>query len=242
MSPLPKVVLFDMDDTIFDHTLTCRAALSQLRRETPFLRSRSVDDVWHEYDRLLANTHRPVMLGQRSGDDVRTDRFELLAAWCGHPVDRPTAAVLSHRYRDHYQQLRRPVAGAPGFVRQLRGRTRVGVVTDHTVAEQTEKISFLGLSEAIDFLVTAEEIGAAKPDAAMFRAALERAGAGPAEAVMIGDRWEYDIVGARRLGIPAIWFNRFRVPRPAPIEVPEFASFRSPGRLERLIASSIARR
>jgi HAD superfamily hydrolase (TIGR01549 family) len=234
---LPKVVLFDMDDTIFDHSLTCRAALGQLRREESFLRGRPLDDLWKEYNRLLGVTHLPVMLGQRPGDEARTDRFARLATWCGHPVDRSAATALSRRYRDHYQRLRRPVPGAPEFVRSLPGRTQIGIVTDNTVAEQTEKIAFLGLEGTIDFLVTSEEIGVGKPDSAMFRAALERAEASAAEAVMIGDRWEFDIVGARGVGMPALWFNRFRAPRPGAIEVPEFASYRSPLRLERLLAS-----
>jgi FMN phosphatase YigB (HAD superfamily) len=32
---------------------------------------------------------------------------------------------------------------------------------------------------------------------------------------MVGDSWHADIVGARRAGVRAIWFNPRRVPRPA---------------------------
>ncbi|BBK43067.1 acid sugar phosphatase [Allostella vacuolata] len=43
-----------------------------------------------------------------------------------------------------------------------------------------------------------------KPEPALFLAALERAGVGPDEAVMIGDNPDTDGAGARGLGIPAI--------------------------------------
>ncbi len=168
---------------------------------------------------------------------VRAERFQVLAAWSGHPIDPATAAGLSQTYRQHYQRLRRPVPGAPEAIRRLKGRTRLGVVTNNTVAEQAEKLGFLGLDRVVDFLLTSEEVGVAKPDPAIFRVALDRAGVAPEEAVMVGDSWGSDVVGARAAGIRALWFNRFRVPRPDSIAVPEFTTFRAPARLERLLSA-----
>ena len=225
-----------MDDTIFDHSLTCRAALARLRRESPILRGPPLDELWSEYGRLLGITHTDVMLGRRTSEDVRSERFQTLAAWAGRPVDRATAGELSRRYRSHYQRLRRPVRGAPEFVRGLRGRTRIGIVTNNTVAEQVAKLAFLGLDRTVDFLVTSEEVGVAKPDPAIFSAALAQARALPSEAVMVGDWWVSDVLGALEAGIRPVWFNRFHSPRPSDLAVPEFATFRVPGRLERLLA------
>ena len=59
-----------------------------------------------------------------------------------------------------------------------------------------------------------EEVGVAKPDARVFEAALSRLGGTPDEAVMIGDSWSSDIVGATGLGIRAIWLNRYDRPCP----------------------------
>jgi putative hydrolase of the HAD superfamily len=228
-----------MDDTIFDHSLTCRSALGALRHESETFRGCSLGRLWEEYGRLLEDTHTDVMLGRRTSDEVRTERFMSLAAWCDHPVDRKTAAAFSRRYRAHYQRLRRPVRGAPEFVRRLKGRTQIGIVTNNTVAEQVRKLAFLGLERTVDFLVTSEEIGAAKPNVEIFRAALERGDASPDEAVMVGDRWDGDVTGARDAGIRAVWFNRFHRPRPAPVAVPEFASYRAPRRLEWLLAGRL---
>lgn len=238
---LPRLVLFDLDDTLFDHSLTCRSALRELRRERVIFRNRTVDELWQEYARLLAITHPAAMFGRRTTDQVRTDRFSLLAAWCGHPVDRGAAFELSAAYRVWYQRLRRPVPGAPEFVRRVRGRSQIGIVTNHTVVDQAEKLVFLGLDDTVDFLVTSEEIGAAKPEPSIFHAALRRASVGAADAVMVGDGWDADIVGAQRTGIRAVWFNRFGLPRPPTVPVAEFASFRPPGPLERLMAVPSAR-
>jgi putative hydrolase of the HAD superfamily len=233
---LPPLVLFDLDDTIFDHTLTCRAALGQLRKEGPELRGRPLDDTSREYGRLLDETHGDVMLGRRTSDDARAERFARLTGWAGHPVGPARAAELSSTYRQHYQRLRRPVPGATEAILRLVGRTQIGIVTNNTVEEQVEKLKFLHLNEAVSFLTTSEQVGAAKPDPAIFRAALEHAHCAPDNAVMVGDRWESDVTGARAAGIRALWFNRFESPRPDAASVPQFATYRPLLRFERLLS------
>lgn len=231
----PTVVLWDMDDTIFDHALTSRAALALARRRYPALRGPTLDELWQEYGRLLGITHIEVMLGRRTSHDARIDRFRRLAAWAGHRVSADEARTMSTDYRDWYLRARRPVAGAPEAVRYLHRTARIGVVTNNTVAEQVEKIAFLGLKESIDVLVTSEEVGVGKPDPEIFRVALERTGAKPRDAVMIGDSWASDIAGARAAGIRAVWFNRFRLPAPAGTDVAELRSFHSPAGVARLL-------
>lgn len=232
----PRAVLFDLDDTIFDHSLTCRDALGRVRREFDVFRGPSLDDLRHEYGRLLTDTHRGVMLGHRTSEEARAERFRRLAEWAGHPI-RPSAALeVSEAYRAHYQRLRRAVPGAAEAVRRLARRSLIGIVTNNTVAEQEEKLAFLALDRTVDLLVTSEEVGSAKPDRRIFCSALARAGTTAGETVMIGDSWESDITGARAAGIRAIWFNRFRVPRPGPETVGEFRSFRPARDLASLVA------
>jgi HAD superfamily hydrolase (TIGR01509 family) len=234
----PRAVLIDMDDTIFDHSLTCRDALAHVREEYDVFGARTLDELWREYGRLLGVTHVDVMLGRRSAEEVRAERFRRLAAGSGTAITPKKAAELSRVYREWYRRVRRAVPGAPEAVRRLHARVPVAVVTNNTVAEQVEKIGFLGLGGAIDALVTSEEVGVAKPGAGIFRAALERTGVAADASVMVGDSWTSDVVGARDAGIRAIWFNRFREPRPEAARVVEFRSFRSPERLIRLISKA----
>ena len=89
------------------------------------------------------------------------------------------------------------------LLERLHGRTVLGVVTNNQIAEQEEKVAHFGLNDVIDFLVVSEGVGVSKPDPRIFSLALDRAAAEPGEAVMIGDSWENDILGARGAGIPA---------------------------------------
>jgi putative hydrolase of the HAD superfamily len=68
----------------------------------------------------------------------------------------------------------------------------------------------LGIAERVDVAVFSSEVGRRKPDAAIFRAALDRLGVEPAEALHVGDRLYEDVRGAQQLGIrtvQALWFR-----------------------------------
>ena len=67
----------------------------------------------------------------------------------------------------------------------------------------------LGVQPYLDFIVTSAEAGAEKPNPAIFRLALERAGISAQEAVHVGDQYRLDVVGARELGINPILIDRF---------------------------------
>ena len=233
---LPKAVFFDMDDTIFDHSLTCRRALERLRKTEPRLRGPTLDAVWHEYARLLDIVQPDVFAGRITIQDARIERFRQLAQFCGTTVSAAAAAELSRRYRAHYQKLRRTVPGVRRVLERLRGRAVVGVVTNNEVAEQERKLDHLHLRPLIDFMVVSEGVGVAKPDPGIFLLALEKADALPEEAVMIGDSWRSDVGGARNVGIRPVWFNRFHLAPPDPWPVRELDSFRSPVRAEAVLS------
>ena len=225
-----------MDDTIFDHALTSRRALSRLRRTEAPLRGRALDDIWREYSRLLEAVHTDVLAGRVSIQASRTQRFRLLAGYCGTEITEATAAELSRKYRLHYQEVRRTVPGIRRILERLRGRTVVGIVTNNQVAEQEEKLDHFGLRALIDFMVVSEGVGVAKPDPKIFRLALERAHAAPADAVMVGDSWTSDVAGARNVGIRPVWFNRFHLTPPDPWPVAEIESYQFPAQVEAALA------
>jgi len=228
-----KAVLVDMDDTVFDHSLTCRAAIRALRQEEPFLTARPLHELWTDYLHLLGagvpgSTRRPVRI-----DEARRERWRRVALSCGRALTPAEATALSRRYRDHYQRRRRPVPGARELLRRLHRRATVVVVTNNEVAEQEEKVRFLGIGPYLDGLVISEAIGASKPDPRIFEVALSTGGARPGQAVMLGDSWASDIEGARGAGIRPIWFNRFGLPPSPGRPVPELRSLRPSEAAER---------
>lgn len=216
--------LFDLDDTLFDHALTCRRAIELVREETPVLQRRTSEALWADYlawmDGPRASTGTPPTTAE-----MRDGRWRRLLASCGADWEARDVRALSARYRSLYLDHRRPVPGAVELVRALHLRAPVGIVTNNELAEQEEKLRFLGLGGAVDALVVSEAVGISKPDPEIFAEALRRLGAPAASAVMVGDSWTNDVQGAHGAGLRAVWFNRFGLPRPQPGPVAELRSF-----------------
>lgn len=66
----------------------------------------------------------------------------------------------------------------------------------------------LGLSGRLDSVVISHQVGAEKPDPAIFRRAIELCGLAPGQALHVGDSLEEDVAGARAAGIQAVWLRR----------------------------------
>jgi putative hydrolase of the HAD superfamily len=64
-----------------------------------------------------------------------------------------------------------------------------------------------GLENYFDVTTISEEAGTEKPDERIFRLALHELGVEPGNAVMVGNRLDADIVGAKRAGLKSVWFK-----------------------------------
>ncbi len=76
---------------------------------------------------------------------------------------------------------------------------------DFALPEVLERVRLAGL---LDGIVTSAGVGARKPDAEIFNAALEVAGCEAGEALHVGDSNEEDVAGARGAGIRAVLIDR----------------------------------
>ncbi len=91
------------------------------------------------------------------------------------------------------------------FLRSLRGTHTTGLISnawsdlrDYLVREK--------MVDAFDHIIISAEVGVAKPDPRIFRAALEKAGVSPDEAVFVDDFY-VNIEGCEKVGIKGIHFK-----------------------------------
>ena len=99
----------------------------------------------------------------------------------------------------------------PSAERVLRDLRAVGVkvvAVSNWDVSLPRALADVGLADLLDGIVSSASVGAAKPDPAPFRRALELAGARPAEAVHVGDSEREDGEGARAAGIEALIIGR----------------------------------
>ena len=93
------------------------------------------------------------------------------------------------------------VDGARETLAWLRERVKVGLITNGPSELQRTKIERLGIGGAFDSITVSGEVGFHKPARELFEAALRSLDAGADVAVYAGDRPEFDIRGARNVGM-----------------------------------------
>lgn len=229
-------MLFDLDDTLFDHRHCSRSALAAVQASHDSLACVPFDALEQAHGRLLEELHRDVMVGKVPIDEARRERFRRLYGTAGVDADEALASAAAAAYREAYIVARRAIAGAAALLPLVRARARVGIVSNNLLDEQRQKLRDCGLDGYIDALVVSEEVGISKPDPRIFRVALERLDCEAEQAVMIGDSWGADVVGAAAAGIRAIWFNRHGMPRPdRDVDVAEIRALEPAGDVLRMI-------
>jgi putative hydrolase of the HAD superfamily len=131
--------------------------------------------------------------------DLRTRCAGILSSELGReiPVETMMAAIRFHAFGD----------AAPALT-ALRRRDLVLVCVSNWDCSLPSVLERCGLGGALDGVVTSAEVGARKPDPAIFVPALQLARCRAEEALHVGDTVEEDVAAAEAAGIPALLLGR----------------------------------
>ena len=103
------------------------------------------------------------------------------------------------------------IPGAAQMVRDLKQRGyRLALVADGPTGTFHNVLTHYELFGLFDALAISQEVGVDKPDARMFRKALDALGIAEADygrVVMVGNHLGRDIKGANALGLISVWIN-----------------------------------
>ncbi|WP_043527873.1 HAD family hydrolase [Litchfieldella xinjiangensis] len=146
--------------------------------------------------------------GEPPDVDVRTVWDAVLA---GFGVEASRRETLVPELALVYRQVTtRHIDVWPGTFEMLdacRG-FRLAVASNTQRAYTEPELKMLGLWDRFEHVVFSSDVLACKPHPALFRAALAALEVAPADVVYVGDNPYDDVLGAGRLGIPAILLDR----------------------------------
>jgi len=143
-----------------------------------------------------SDASRRATLGQASDEDVWASVAAALS------LDPPTAQQLRH---DYFADDRVD-ARLMDFIRKLRSRVQVGMITNAWPGVRGYLEDVFRIADAFDPLIVSAEVGLAKPDPRIYQVMLERLGLEPAQAVFVDD-FEDNVAGARWVGMQAVHFT-----------------------------------
>jgi putative hydrolase of the HAD superfamily len=122
--------------------------------------------------------------------------------------DAPLAEVLGERFVAERRALHVVYDDVVPALEELRRTHALALVTNGASCLQREKLAGARLGAYFDAVVVSGDLGAGKPDPAIFHHAVTQLDADAATAVMVGDNLAKDIDGALAAGLQAVWMNR----------------------------------
>ena len=84
---------------------------------------------------------------------------------------------------------------------------KLGIVTNGSINSQQPKIGGTGLDKLVDTYLISEQEQIRKPEPEIFLRAAARLDVATTECVFVGDNPQADVVGAKQVGMKAIWFK-----------------------------------
>ena len=152
---------------------------------------------------------RELARARRSDAGTRAPYFGTVLARLKVPPARrgPIIAALEAHNRERcLWRVAEP--DTPAVLAALRARGFLLGVISNADGRVEEDLERYGLGAFLATVVDSHVVGIEKPDAAIFRHAVERLGARPEDAVHVGDVFGIDVVGARRAGLTPVLLDR----------------------------------
>lgn len=217
-------IFFDADETLF--TFDSFGGLQRMFLD--YSVTFTADD-FQDYQAVNKPLWVEYQNGAISALQLQHQRFEGWAAKLNVP-----AGDLNEAFLNAMAEICTPLPGALSLLKTLKGKAKLGIITNGFTALQEIRLERTGLRDYFDLLVISEQIGVAKPHPAIFDYALEQAG-NPARSrvLIVGDTAESDILGGMNAGLSTCWLNAHQ--RTLPDGVEPTWTVTSLGELEQLL-------
>ena len=188
-----KLVIFDLDDTLYDEVDYCRSGLGSVAKLlAESTEGATAENIFH------------VLLSQFNAGD-RTKIFNNALDQLGIEYTVEFIMSLVKHYREHKPDIVLPDESS-GVLEELGGKYTLALLTDGFLPAQKLKVKALGIEKYFECIIYTEELGREfwKPNPAGFQKILAQLQADAESSVYIGDNEKKDFIGPNGLGLATI--------------------------------------
>ena len=205
-----KVLLWDLDGTLWDLHTNTGLALQQLFDKYRAMHFALAD--WNQFKKSYTKYNDRVWSLYREGkiakEDLRTRRFRDLFEEVQASYNEDFVERFATEFLEIAPRLPHTLPGALEILEYAKGKGYKQVILTNGFMEvQGFKMEAAGIRSYFADIIYSEEAGVRKPHRPIFDMALARAGCSADEALMIGDDWDADILGARGAEIDQVFLN-----------------------------------
>lgn len=187
-------IFFDLDHTLWDFEKNSALTFKKILSENA---------VPVEFDRFLA-VYVPVNLEywrlyreeKISKKELRYQRLAKTFKAIEFEASDELINLLSAQYIQYLSSFNHLFDYTETLLKNLHGKYKLHIITNGFREVQRKKIKASGISEYFEHIIDSESVDVKKPNPKIFNHALKLANVAPENAMMIGDSFEADILGA----------------------------------------------
>lgn len=200
-----KHIFFDLDHTLWDFDLNSKLAYKQIFKEHEL--ALDLEKFITIYEPLNLEFWRKFRENKITKEELRYQRLKTAFDACNFQVSDDQINLFADLYIEYLPNNNHLFPGCIELLDALKDNYQLHLITNGFNEVQENKVVKAGLKDYFELILTAEAAGIKKPAPEIFHIALERTGATIEDSIMIGDSYAADILGARGVGLPTIWFH-----------------------------------
>jgi 2-haloacid dehalogenase len=205
-------LLFDADGTLFDFDLAEKLALSSVLVDLGHALN---NNAYQSYQHINKELWLAFEQGKVTQAEIKLQRFE---RWLESLNIQADVEKVSRDYLVYLSQQGPLLENAFGIVQVLAKKYNMLIITNGLKEVQRPRFNTSILKSYIKDIIVSGEVGAAKPDAAIFDAAFNVIGnPSKSNVLMIGDSLSADIQGGINYGLETCWYNSSKASSSLPI-------------------------
>jgi len=203
-----RYVFLDLDDTIWDFHANARLSLQKMYEQQTLNRYfENFDEFFRIYAMRNMELWEMYGKGEITKDFLMFERFRYPLAKMGLD-DLQLAEAIGKQYLEILPEQTTLLPFARELLDYLHSKYPLTLISNGFVEVRYKKLKSCQIEHYFSHVVLSEQAGALKPDPEIFNYALHLNQASPEEAIMIGDSFSADIVGAKNAGIDQIYLQK----------------------------------
>lgn len=206
------MIFFDIDGTLIDHK---RAEyLGVLGFYSKYKEYFDIDkSLFYEEWCKISETHfRKFLDGEVTFSQQRIDRIKDMFSLSGKSISDEEAGEKFKAYVSLYENNLLPYDDVAPCLEMIK-QHRIGIISNGDYKQQMIKLGKVSNDNLFEVVITAGEVGVAKPSVDIFKIACERANVEIKDCIYVGDDIESDMISCTRAGMMGVWINRTKESR-----------------------------
>ena len=140
-------------------------------------------------------------------EELRYQRLKMSFDELGVSVTDEYIDLLADDYIKYLSTFNHLFDHAQTILDYLKPKYKLHIITNGFAEVQEGKLKNSGIADYFEVIMDSEKAGVKKPNPVIFEKAMSLAKVQPSNALMVGDNYDVDILGAKNAGMQALYFN-----------------------------------